>query len=506
MVFHRLATPGYFGGLPAGYDMINAGNAAADGAKVGAPNEGTYFIGFGEDATSRRFNRGLQALAQNTDALDDLLHRDLVRMTRTADVRALSVQTSITLPAGAYLGPPGLTSTLRNLALLFTIRDSNDRPIRDAVFGTDVTTVTVTPAGGDAIGGGFSANPVQLNTTSIPSGTNYRVYYGVRQSLATFDASTPLEERAFAMIYGHQTTMTRAHLASAIYYNGGVPWLDGTLNNTSVNVESQLDKILLDLVDFAGAARIGAAATTGSPHALSDGSVKDQLDALLGYVNLIHAYLNGTLPGAHISTGAFDDATLNGSTNAENLNVSGPGSFASVSAGSATFSSGLFSVLVDGTTRVQAAARLKSLTVDEAVTIGSTLHVAGTTTLTGASLVLTDAPVQLNGSSRIPRRPCILGDIASQTISVRSGDVFMLPNMSQDAEILINADSEVVGAWVRVTTLYFGLASHSVTVKNATGLEIVQLNSHTPWVDLSFAPSPIGLVPCWLIEALGYKP
>ena len=66
MPFHRLGVPSYFGGLPGGYDYINnaiSGTPAnADGAKSGGPNAGTYFVAFGEDATSSDFNRANKAL------------------------------------------------------------------------------------------------------------------------------------------------------------------------------------------------------------------------------------------------------------------------------------------------------------------------------------------------------------------------------------------------------------------------------------------------------------
>lgn len=62
MGFHRLTTPSYFGGLPAGYDRINTPSdpsvggtgvpALTSAKKSGGPNDGTYFVAFGEDGRS----------------------------------------------------------------------------------------------------------------------------------------------------------------------------------------------------------------------------------------------------------------------------------------------------------------------------------------------------------------------------------------------------------------------------------------------------------------------
>ena len=60
-VFHRLAVPTYFGGLPAGYDYVNNATsgtpAYANGALTGGTNVGSYFVGFDDDATSANANR-----------------------------------------------------------------------------------------------------------------------------------------------------------------------------------------------------------------------------------------------------------------------------------------------------------------------------------------------------------------------------------------------------------------------------------------------------------------
>lgn len=84
--------------------------------------------------------------------------------------------------------------------------------------------------------------------------------------------------------------------ASTVIYAGGGNWADGT-TNPSTSVEVQLDKIISDLAATSGAPKIGAAATSGSPNALSAGSVKSQIDALLAALN---AHVAGA--GAHAAS------------------------------------------------------------------------------------------------------------------------------------------------------------------------------------------------------------
>lgn len=212
MAFHRFITPTYFGGLPVGYDLINVvsggtgagGSAFADGVKgLGNPNSGTYFVAWGEDATSSNANRGLRALAQNTDVLDDLFHRELARAVRTNDVVAGSPVSTVVLPINTFIGTAGYTTSTADLARLFSILDGSDNEIIIQSTGQRVQVTSVTLGAGDAIGGGgangsFSGNTVTLNISpSIPTGTTYRIWYGNRTNLAELpvDAFTTIKIR-----------------------------------------------------------------------------------------------------------------------------------------------------------------------------------------------------------------------------------------------------------------------------------------------------------------------
>lgn len=85
-------------------------------------------------------------------------------------------------------------------------------------------------------------------------------------------------------INAHINNPTNVHAASALSYAGGGNWADGT-TNPAATVEGQLDKIVADLTATTGAPKVGAAATAGAPNSLSAGTVRSQLDALLGHIN-----------------------------------------------------------------------------------------------------------------------------------------------------------------------------------------------------------------------------
>jgi hypothetical protein len=103
------------------------------------------------------------------------------------------------------------------------------------------------------------------------------------------------------------------HPADSIDYAGSGSWADGT-TNPAATVEQQLDKLVADLAAASGAPKIGAGATGGTPNAFAQGTVKLQLDALLGYLN---AHITQTA-GAHAASAisyaggaAWADGTAN---------------------------------------------------------------------------------------------------------------------------------------------------------------------------------------------------
>lgn len=233
MKFHRFVDPTY--GLSGGsfpgtvhgvaYDRINVvsggvgapGSAFADGAKIGGPNAGTYWHAFGEDATSHFFNRGLLALSENTDVLDDLLHRDLAAPARTSDVVSAG-QTSITILGEVWLD----TNPTTPVSDLFSVLDANNREILNQATGVEVVVSTVS---GGTIGSGFSSPAGVTLTFNIPitsaMAPAWRVYYGERSSLAT------LPSDALVKIKVRSAEEVDADVERAIF---GMKWDAGSAN------------------------------------------------------------------------------------------------------------------------------------------------------------------------------------------------------------------------------------------------------------------------------------
>ena len=240
-IFHRLTVPTYFGGLPAGFDYINnaiSGTPAnADGQKSAGPNVGTYFIAFGEDATSSDANRPNVALATNTDYLDNLLHQDIAINTRTGDTTPGSPVASITITGpNIFLGV--LTDTLQDV---FHITDTNDEDIE--VSGTQVLVASIT---GGTLGGGFSTGNVTLTLNiSIPTGQAYRVWYGTRSNLATLpaDAFTTLRIRSAIQV------SAAVEIVLAALHGNGEAW-NASWDNTIYQLNQdvlQLQTLLANL-------------------------------------------------------------------------------------------------------------------------------------------------------------------------------------------------------------------------------------------------------------------
>lgn len=235
--FHRFTDPSYYGApsLPAGpatvsfegnnYNRINVvsggtgagGSAFADGCKPSGPNTGSYLVSFGEDATSSNANRGMRALAENTDMLDDTLHRDIALPVRTTTVTAGAPVASIGLPAQTFVGNIGGYP----IDMLFSVLDSNDREIFDPTSGNKVV---VTSISGASIGDGFSAGAVTLNLSpSIPATTQYRVYYGTRGNLATM----PQDSLTFIKVRGAEEVSAEVEELFAKFQgpnSAGIPW------------------------------------------------------------------------------------------------------------------------------------------------------------------------------------------------------------------------------------------------------------------------------------------
>ncbi len=249
MPFHRLTVPSYYGGLPGSYDYINdpvtngdAGVAAfADNKKASGTNAGTYFIAFNEDATSSDANRPAKALAQNTDALDDLLRRDLAITSRTADVTAGGPVSSIVIAGQVYVGDNGVANTQATRDSLVSVLDNNDNELLVGAVKVQASLIH-DGASNNLVGtqatGFYGTVTVALNV-AIPAGTTYRVYYGARSNLATLpkDAFTSVKIRGAQEVEASVEALFR-DLHSTL---AGTNWNDAWLTTINSLARTGLD-------------------------------------------------------------------------------------------------------------------------------------------------------------------------------------------------------------------------------------------------------------------------
>jgi len=202
MGFHRRTVPTYFGGLPGTYDYINnavSGTpAAADGAKGSGPNAGSYFVAFGEDATSSNTNRANDALAENCDLLDDLFRtsQPVARYTETVTGGVVS---TIVITGDIYVGGSAETPAVVNDQYTRDglVRITDDENNELAINGSIVTTTLIHDGGSvNQVGtpaGGFYTNPSVNISPSIPTGVTYRIHYLVRRSMSDLIPNKPGE-------------------------------------------------------------------------------------------------------------------------------------------------------------------------------------------------------------------------------------------------------------------------------------------------------------------------
>lgn len=213
MPFHRFTDPAYYpgsgGAFPgsvwgATYDRINVtsggvgggdGSAFANPQLTSGPNNGSYFLGYGDAGTSGNFNRAARALAENCDLLDDVVHRSLAVPTRTVDVAPVG-QVNYILAAGTWVGD----SVSTPLTDLFSVLDENGNEIVDNDQNPPLK-VVVSGLVGAAVGDGFTTAVVTVNfNTPINNDmcTTFCIYYAERSTLATMgtDALMKIKVRA----------------------------------------------------------------------------------------------------------------------------------------------------------------------------------------------------------------------------------------------------------------------------------------------------------------------
>lgn len=179
MGFHRLTDPpadyvlGGAGTLPPSYDYINndpdngVGTGAnqqanADSAVSTLYNTGSYFIAWQEDAISKAVNRGLKALAENTDYLDELFRRRL-GLNSVKSVTITSGNNYVQLTGHFYCGELGVDDPAR----LFSVVTKGAVTFQDAFAPSGGSTyawlyvqdVRDSAGAGSVVGDGWVENP-----------------------------------------------------------------------------------------------------------------------------------------------------------------------------------------------------------------------------------------------------------------------------------------------------------------------------------------------------------
>lgn len=198
MPFHRLTVPSYFGGLPGTHDYINSpslngdpgSSAPADAKKASGVNQGSYFVTFGEAATSSDVNRPAHALSENTDYLDDAVHRDFAQPVVSATVTPGSPVASFVITGSVYVGAPGVTNDQRTRSGMVAITDGNGQPLTILSGGVYVAvkaSLIHDGASNNVLGNNFYTNPTVNVSPSIPAAQAYRVVSYQHSSLIAVD-------------------------------------------------------------------------------------------------------------------------------------------------------------------------------------------------------------------------------------------------------------------------------------------------------------------------------
>jgi hypothetical protein len=265
MPLHRLTDVPYNGGsLPVTHDKINtpADNgdpglpALVDSGKLtvaGHPNEGTYYIGFGEDGTSTNGNRAHDALAENTDFLDDICSGD-VPVPAELEATAGAPISTLVITGDVFMGMSGVytdTQPFRD-RLIKVLDSSTGNDLVDASgVKVEVTLIRDNLNLANRVGvpvSGFEPNPTITFSPPIPNGATYRIVYGKRSTLeAGIRSKTDLDLLVRLAIRAAQqaSAETIRFITQAARRTGGnITALSGTIIETPLNAVAPGGSIL----------------------------------------------------------------------------------------------------------------------------------------------------------------------------------------------------------------------------------------------------------------------
>lgn len=205
--FHRFSDPTYFlfsgesfptapgdTGTVGGhtYDRLNVvsagtgadGSAPAAGQNGSAVNQYTYFVHFGEDATSAAFNRGLRAAGESLDVLDDILRTSLPKLATQSG--AAPGTNGIQITGTVFCGHSGAQPPSE---LVAAARSTSLNPLYNGTTQVAPTDIDDGTPGNSVIGTGWVVNPTVRFNTSVTQA--YTLYYGARTTYARVSENEP---------------------------------------------------------------------------------------------------------------------------------------------------------------------------------------------------------------------------------------------------------------------------------------------------------------------------
>lgn len=328
MTVHRKTVPTYFGGLPATHDYIN--NAAsgtpapASNQQSGGTYDGSYFVIPAEFGLAQNSNRPVNALADNTDFFDDIVHTSRPVLAYEDFTAGVGGDSQIQITADVFVGRSGV-SPINQEERDFLIAIVDQGTMQQLAVGSPPAPVSCSQLRdsadtGNVIGTeptGYHTNPIVVFSSTVPVGVTYRVVYLRRATLvAESDPSDATGDMGYLAGYLVKS-LGRGAAAASDFVAGESSWNDAT-SLTATDVQAAIDEVVdtlgSDTFGSAGALKVGAATFAGTGLTLNQGSVDSQLQ------QLANAILS--LAGDHVWSGdhTFESEVILDSTARLTLN------------------------------------------------------------------------------------------------------------------------------------------------------------------------------------------
>jgi len=189
------------------------GSALADIAKTGGVNLGTYWVAFGENATSLFTNRGFRAGSENTDMLDDILRENIPAFTDSVSAVSTGLIYHVLTGEDVFVGGTGAPAGQPNAYLYATVVDDQGSAIYNAGARVEVNDIQPTAGGPSVVGSnGYETSPRVTFNLAIPTGTNFTILFGSRRSYARMVEEANKHETNLNLVELHRALAEAAHI------------------------------------------------------------------------------------------------------------------------------------------------------------------------------------------------------------------------------------------------------------------------------------------------------